>query len=163
MFFNNIVLLSLWYLLLVTAGPLAFCTVYLISVSLAGGVGIALLTVQHNFDNASASRAENWDCDRGTIDGTSFLVLPGWLNWVTANIGYHHIHHLSAAIPGYRLSRAHVQFEHLFTPVRRITLWEIPSQLKCLLWDNHTQRIVCASEHRRSKLSAATPDALSID
>jgi omega-6 fatty acid desaturase (delta-12 desaturase) len=103
MFWNNIVLLSLWGLLSWTFGPLVFFSIYIVSVSIAGGAGIALFTVQHNFDQAYASGAANWDIDVGAIEGTSFLILPAWLNWITANIGYHHIHHLSAAIPGYRL------------------------------------------------------------
>jgi omega-6 fatty acid desaturase (delta-12 desaturase) len=163
MLFNNIVLLSLWYLLIVTAGPLAFFTVYLISVSLAGGIGIALFTVQHNFDSAYASRAEEWDADRGSLEGTSFLVLPGWLNWITANIGYHHIHHLSAAIPGYRLPQCHDEYAHLFGGVRRITLREIPAQLKCLLWDNQAQRIVSSAQYESRPQGSADWSAGSID
>ena len=139
---NNLVLLSLWALMSHLAGPAVFWPIYLVSVSLAGGAGIALFTVQHNFDSAYASPQEGWDVDRGALDGTSFLVLPAWLNWITANIGYHHIHHLSAAIPGYRLPACHAENAHLFEQVHRITLREIPAQLKCLLWDRGSQQII---------------------
>ena len=71
---NNIVLLSLWALATKTVGAAAFFPVYLASVSVAGGVGIALFTVQHNFDAAYAARDEDWDLDRGALHGTSFLL-----------------------------------------------------------------------------------------
>jgi omega-6 fatty acid desaturase (delta-12 desaturase) len=83
------------------------------------------------------------------------LVLPGWLNWLTANIGYHHVHHLSAAIPGYALARCHEQYQHLFTTVRRIRLHEIPAHLKCLQWDIDRQQIIAVNDQQRSRQRAA--------
>jgi len=126
----------------------------------AGGAGIALFTVQHNFDRAYASDTAHWDLDVGALEGTSFLILPAWLNWVTANIGYHHVHHLSAAIPGYRLVACHEQYQHLFTGVRRVSLWEIPGHLKCILWDRDAARIVSIVEHdaRRAERTRPAPD-----
>ena len=80
---NNLALLSLWGVMCWTCGAALFFPIYLVSVSVAGGAGILLFTVQHNFENSYASGAAGWDYDRGAIDGTSFLVLPAWLNWVT--------------------------------------------------------------------------------
>ena len=51
------------------------------------------------------------------------------------NIGYHHIHHLSANIPSYRLAKCHEEYQHLFTRVTRVKLREILGALKCILWD----------------------------
>ena len=50
-------------------------------------------------------------------------------------------------LPGYRLVACHEQYRHLFTQVRRISLWEIPAQLKYLLWDRDAGRIVSFAEH----------------
>ena len=144
---NNVVLLGLWALALYLGAPGVFIAAYLCSLSIAGGFAIALFTVQHNFEHAYARDTAHWDVDASVLDGTSFLILPGWLNWATANIGYHHVHHLSAAIPGYRLVACHEQYRHLFTQVRRISLWEIPAQLKYLLWDRDAGRIVSFAEH----------------
>jgi omega-6 fatty acid desaturase (delta-12 desaturase) len=98
MFWNNIALLSVWIAMCIAIGPGLFFSVYVISLSVAGGIGIALFTLQHNFEHAYATDSERWCYDTGAIEGTSFLVLPGWLNWFTASIGYHHIHHLSAEL-----------------------------------------------------------------
>jgi hypothetical protein len=109
MFWNNVVLLGVWALMCWAIGAARFFSIYLISLSFAGGVGILLFTVQHNFRHSYASDTQNWDYDAGAIEGTSFLILPRWLNSFTANIGYHHIHHLSARIPNYRLISCHNQ------------------------------------------------------
>jgi acyl-lipid omega-6 desaturase (Delta-12 desaturase) len=149
MFWNNIVLLSIWALMCWVCGSVLFFSIYLLSVSIAGGIGIVLFTVQHNFEHAYASDSKRWDHDTGAIEGTSFLVLPGWLNWFTANIGYHHIHHLSARIPNYRLAECHDEYQHLFADVARVKLSQVHAALKCILWDTRTHRIISLAEYRQ--------------
>jgi omega-6 fatty acid desaturase (delta-12 desaturase) len=151
MFWNNVVLLSIWVVLCHYLGAALFFSVYVLSVSLAGGAGIALFTVQHNFEHSYASDSEHWCYDTGAIHGTSFLILPGWLNWFTANIAYHHIHHLSAKIPNYRLVACHNEYAHLFSDVARVTLFAIPKALKCILWDTHAQRIISVAEYKQQR------------
>lgn len=149
MFWNNVVLLSAWVLMSWIVGPVLFFAVYLVSTSLAGGAGIVLFTVQHNFEHSYASGDEGWDYVTAAIEGTSFLVLPRWLNWFTSNIGYHHIHHLSAKIPSYRLAKCHDEYQELFSGVTRIGLSRIPDALKCILWDTGHRRIISVAEYQR--------------
>jgi acyl-lipid omega-6 desaturase (Delta-12 desaturase) len=149
MFFNNVVLLSLWSVMCVAVGTLHFFVIYLITLSIAGAAGVILFTVQHNFEHAYASDSEHWDYATGAIRGTSFLLLPRWLNWFTADIGYHHIHHLSAKIPNYCLASCHNEYEHLFAGVTRIRPSEFRNALKYILWDKRTQRIISVAEYRR--------------
>ncbi|MFZ0500648.1 MAG: fatty acid desaturase, partial [Steroidobacteraceae bacterium] len=92
---------------------------------------------------------EHWDQDSGAIEGTSHLILPRWLNWFTVDIGYHHIHHLSASIPNYRLAKCHDEYQHLFAGVTRLRLHEVPGALKCILWDRNARRIVSVAEYRQ--------------
>lgn len=148
MFWNNVVLLSLWALMSLAIGPVLFFAVYIVSVSLAGGAGIVLFAVQHNFEHAYASGSEGWDYDTAAMHGTSFLIFPRWLNWFTANIAYHHIHHLSARIPNYCLVKCHKEYEHLFADVTRIRLSHIPAALECILWDTRTRRIISVAEYQ---------------
>jgi omega-6 fatty acid desaturase (delta-12 desaturase) len=150
MLWNNLVLLSSWAVMCYLCGTGLFFAIYLVTVSVAGGAGIVLFTVQHNFEHSYASSNEHWDIDTGALEGTSFLVLPSWLNWFTVNIGYHHIHHLSANIPNYRLVECHEEYEHLFTRVTRVKLGEVLSSLQCILWDQRTQRIISIGEYRRA-------------
>jgi len=148
MLWNNLALLSVWALMCWAFGTAVFFAIYLLSVSIAGGVGIVLFTVQHNFENAYASDNEHWDRDAGAIEGTSFLVLPRWLNWFTVNIGYHHIHHLSASIPNYCLAECHEEYQHLFSRVTRVKLHQVLGALQCILWDKTGRRIISVAELR---------------
>jgi omega-6 fatty acid desaturase (delta-12 desaturase) len=148
MFWNNAVLLGAWVAMSWMFGTALFFSIYVISVSLAGGVGIVLFTVQHNFEHAYASDGANWDFDIGAISGTSFLILPAYLNYFTINIGYHHIHHLSPRIPNYCLVDCHNFNQHLFTEVRRVKLCDLNRALRCILWDTRAQRIITVAEFR---------------
>jgi acyl-lipid omega-6 desaturase (Delta-12 desaturase) len=154
MTWNNVVLLSIWAVMCLLVGPAVFFTLYVISVSLAGGGGIVLFTVQHNFEHAYASDSEHWDYDSGALNGTSFLRLPGFLNYFTAHIGYHHIHHLSPKIPNYCLVECHNSYEHLFADVRRLQLSDVQNSLKCILWDSRAQRIITVAEYRGQLVGA---------
>jgi omega-6 fatty acid desaturase (delta-12 desaturase) len=155
MFWNNAVLLSAWGAMSWLCGAALFFPIYIISVSLAGGVGIVLFTVQHNFEHAYASDTVDWDYDAGALNGTSFLILPGCLNWFTINIGYHHIHHLSPAIPNYCLVDCHEDNQHLFTEVRRLKLSDVNRALSYILWDTSAQRIISVAELRLRTATAA--------
>jgi omega-6 fatty acid desaturase (delta-12 desaturase) len=115
---------------------------------LAGGAGIVLFTVQHNFEHSYASGDDGWDYITAAIQGTSFLVLPRWLNWFTSNIAYHHIHHLSAKIPNYCLAKCHSEYQHLFSDVTRIKLSQIHTALKHILWDTRARRIISVAEYQ---------------
>ena len=149
MLWNNLVLLAVWACMCSLCGATLFFGIYLLSLSIAGGVGIVLFTVQHNFEHAYASDGKHWNRDTGAIQGTSFLVLPRWLNWFTVNIGYHHIHHLAASIPNYRLVECHEEYQHLFSSVPRVKLHEVPRALRCILWDRRAQQIISMTEYRR--------------
>jgi omega-6 fatty acid desaturase (delta-12 desaturase) len=151
MFWNNAVLLSFWAGMSFVMGPALFFAVYVVSGSLAGATGIVLFAVQHNYEHSYASGDEGWDIDTAALEGTSFLVLPAWLNWFTADIAYHHVHHLSAAVPNYHLAACHRQHADLFSGVTRITLSEIPAAFRCNLWDTQARWIISVGEYLELK------------
>jgi omega-6 fatty acid desaturase (delta-12 desaturase) len=151
MFGNNVALLSLWGVAIAYFGAATFFTVYLISLSLAGAGGLILFTVQHNFEDAYASDDAHWNYYQAALEGTSYLVLPKFLNWFTADIAYHHIHHLSAQIPNYNLARAHRENAHLFDGVRRIKLTEITDAMRHILWDTAGQKLVSLRQYELAK------------
>jgi len=157
MFWNNVVLLSAWVAMSFAVGPALFFPVYVVSVSLAGAIGIVMFAVQHNFEHSYASGDEGWDIDVAAIEGTSFLVLPRWLNWFTADIAYHHVHHLSAAIPNYRLAGCHREHAELFSDVTRITLSHIPAAFRCNLWDTRARWIISVAEYLQLKKAKGAP------
>lgn len=146
MSWNNLALFAGWAAMAWAVGPWPFLICYVVSNSLAGGYGIILFTVQHNFEHSYASANEGWDRDEAALSGTSFLILPGWLNWITADAAYHHVHHLCASVPNYRLAACHKEHELLFSGVSRVRLFEIPSALKHVLWDMTARRLVSVAE-----------------
>jgi omega-6 fatty acid desaturase (delta-12 desaturase) len=130
-------------------GSMLFLVCYVVSMSLSGGAAIVLFAVQHNFEHSYASQNEGWDRDTAAIAGTSFLVLPRWLNWFTANMAYHHVHHLCAGIPNYGLVACHEEYQHLFSDVTRIRLSQLPHSLRYILWDTRLRRLVSVAESRQ--------------
>jgi len=143
---NNLLLLAAWGSMAWALGPWLFFICYVVSGSLAGGFGIVLFAVQHNFEHAYASADEGWSRDEATLYGTSFLILPRWLNWITADAAYHHVHHLCASVPNYRLAACHKEYAHFFSGVRRVGLFEIPAAMKHILWDVPARRLVSVAQ-----------------
>lgn len=140
--YNNLSLFVIWYFMVQWLGASAFFSVYILALTISGGLGILFFTVQHNFENAYASDTSRVDYVRASLEGTSFLVLPKILNWFTADIAYHHIHHLSTAIPNYNLVACHEASKEDFKNVRRVRLNEIFYSVSCILWDQQNEKIV---------------------
>jgi omega-6 fatty acid desaturase (delta-12 desaturase) len=155
LFWTTIALVCAWAMMAWLIGPLLFFLCYLVSVSIAGWAGILIFTVQHNFEHSYASGDAGWNYDAAAMEGTSFLVLPRWLHWFTANIGYHHIHHLSARIPAYRLVACHNENHALFTTVKRIRFAQIPHALKYILWDGAARRLISVAEFEQHSTATA--------
>jgi omega-6 fatty acid desaturase (delta-12 desaturase) len=70
---------------------------------LAASMGVWLFYVQHQFEGAVWDRQEDWGFHHAALHGSSHYDLPAVLRWFSANIGVHHVHHLSSRIPFYRL------------------------------------------------------------
>jgi omega-6 fatty acid desaturase (delta-12 desaturase) len=67
------------------------------------------------------------------------------MNWMTANIGYHHVHHLNAAIPYYRLPEAMASIPELQkAPETSLQPKDIAAALKLKLWDPERDEMVGA-------------------
>jgi acyl-lipid omega-6 desaturase (Delta-12 desaturase) len=115
---------------------------------LAGAIGVWLFYVQHQFEHTYWARDEVWDSRDGALHGSSHYDLPPVLRWFTANIGLHHVHHLSSRIPCYRLNEAMTDHPEL-KDVSRLTLKESIACLPLALWDEDRQRLVAFSEARR--------------
>jgi omega-6 fatty acid desaturase (delta-12 desaturase) len=144
---NNIVLLSLIIFGCVFFGVLPFMIIYVIALSLAGASGIILFTIQHNFEDSYATGDQDWDYNTAAIEGTSYLDLPRILHWFTADIGYHHIHHLSARIPNYKLRACHEEYQHLFEQVPTLKLKDVLKSFKFILWDEASGRMISIEQY----------------
>ncbi len=101
---------------------------------LAGTIGIWLFYVQHQFEDAYWESSDNWSYADAALRGSSYLKLPGLLRFCSGNIGYHHLHHLSARIPNYNLRRAHEE-NPIFHDVPTLSLWDGLMAVRLKLWD----------------------------
>jgi omega-6 fatty acid desaturase (delta-12 desaturase) len=128
--------------LLVVWGPAAF---------LAGAVGIWLFYAQHQFEEAYWERSDTWTFPDAALRGSSFLNLPRPLQFATGNIGYHHIHHLSARIPNYNLPLAHNQLQKMFQDVPTLSLWDGLRAVQLKLWDEQRGRLVTFAQARAAR------------
>ena len=125
-----------------------FLLVHIPVVLLAAAGGVWLFYVQHQFEETRWAPSNTWSMHEAALHGSSHYDLPGWLRWFTANIGIHHVHHLSSVIPYYRLSavlRDHPELRD----VGRLTLRQSLGCVKLVLWDEARQRLVSFKEARR--------------
>lgn len=103
--------------------------------------GVWLFSVQHRFDAAQWLRADKWNFHSAALNGSSYLKLPRWLQWLTGNIGFHHIHHLAPRIPNYRLEDCYRSAAIL----REQTPLDLRAALRAptlALWDEASGRLV---------------------
>ena len=124
-------------LLLVLAPPLL----------ISGSAGIWLFYVQHQFEDAYWQRHEEWSYAEAALKGSSYLKLPRILQFFTGNIGFHHVHHLSARIPNYSLQAAHESGG--FGPVPTLSLLDGLRAVRLKLWDPGERRLVTFREALR--------------
>jgi omega-6 fatty acid desaturase (delta-12 desaturase) len=122
-------------------GVKAYLLIQLISMGVAGSAGFWLFYVQHQFEGVYWERGENWDYTSAALQGSSFYKLPRVLQWFTGNIGYHHIHHLSARIPNYNLESCH-EATPLFQQVKPVTFFASFKSLTFRLWDEQRRVLV---------------------
>jgi len=118
---------------------------------------ICIFFVQHNFPGSYAHTTEGWNAMAGALEGTSDLEMPALLNWFSADIGCHAIHHLCAAIPNYHLRACYQLNRDRLQGVKRLRLSDIPDCFKYILWDPRLARLTTiASQRSNLNLSGAT-------
>ena len=134
----------------------AFVRVQLPMMFVATAVGMWLFYVQHQFEATYWSEHEEWNYAQAALHGSSFYRLPRVLQWFTASIGFHHVHHLSPRIPNYYLRRCHEST----TMFRTVPVLTLRMSLRCLslrLWDESGQRLVSFAEAARMTMPSTEP------
>jgi omega-6 fatty acid desaturase (delta-12 desaturase) len=107
------------------------------------GIGTYLFYAQHNFPGVSFYDKFGWTYEKAALESSSYMKTSPVMAWFTANIGYHHIHHLNARIPFYRLPEALKKMPELQKPkVTSLTPFEIFRCLRLKVWDVEAQRMV---------------------
>ncbi len=121
----------------------AFVFGWFIPMSVAATSGAYLFYAQHNFPEAQVADRQSWSFSSAALDSSSYMKMGPLMNWLTANIGFHHVHHLNAAIPFYRLPEAMQAMPELQHP--GTTSWSLKDVAACFklkLWDPQQNKMV---------------------
>jgi omega-6 fatty acid desaturase (delta-12 desaturase) len=125
--------------------------VFAIPTFIASALGAYLFYIQHNFPEAKIRRGEEWSYTQAALRSSSYLKAGPIMHWFTGNIGYHHVHHLNAKIPFYRLPEAMAGLAPLQSPAgTSLSLKDILGCLRLKLWDTQRDRFVSFAEARQN-------------
>ena len=126
------------------------------TIMLAGAAGIWLFYVQHQFEDVYWERSAGWSYADAALRGSSYLKLPKVLQFFSGNIGFHHVHHLSARIPSYNLPRAHYE-NPIFHSVTTISMTDGLRAVRLKLYDQHRGRMVSFAQARANSRAKYEP------
>ena len=121
-----------WQSFLMIQGPIVF---------IASALGVWLFYIQHHFEDSYFEEDLEWDYVKAAVEGSSFYKLPKWAQWITGNIGYHHVHHLSPRVPNYYLEDVHNNNSEL-NLVPTITVRRSLKALRYRLWDERNKQFI---------------------
>ncbi|MGA2763703.1 MAG: fatty acid desaturase [Spirochaetia bacterium] len=103
--FTDIALAGLIAAASLTIGITSYLLIQVPVIILGGAGGVWLFYIQHQFDPSYWARTEEWGSMEAALQGSSYYKLPKVLQWISGNIGFHHIHHLRPRIPNYNLQQ----------------------------------------------------------
>lgn len=147
-YLTNVLIVGLYTLMCWAIGWQAFLMIQLPIFFVSGMLGIWLFYVQHQFEDSYFENEEEWSYVKAAVEGSSYYKLPKVLQWITGNIGFHHVHHLSPKVPNYNLEKAH----DATPPLQKATTITISTSLKSLrfrLWDERNKTFVSFKDLKR--------------
>jgi acyl-lipid omega-6 desaturase (Delta-12 desaturase) len=144
---TNLCMIATLICLYLVGGWAAIFAVWLPTILVGATIGVWLFYVQHQFEEANWYREEDWQIHDAALHGSSHYVLPAPLQWVTANLGMHHVHHLYSRIPFYRLPEVLRDFPPL-AAAQRMTIRESFVNVRLHLWDEGQRRLLTWKQAR---------------
>lgn len=110
---------------------------------ISGAMGSYMFYAQHNFPTVKFVGNEDWTYEGAALDSSSYMPLNPFMHWVTANIGYHHIHHMNSRIPFYRLPEVWDAIPEMRSAkTTSLSPKDILACLKLKVWDFENQKMV---------------------
>jgi omega-6 fatty acid desaturase (delta-12 desaturase) len=156
---TNVAIASLVALAIALGGWKGLLLVHLPTLLIAGSIGVWLFYVQHQFEQTHYARQQDWDFTEAALYGSSNYQLPQPLRWLTANIGAHHVHHMSSRVPFYRLPSVLRAFPEL-REASKLTVLESIRTVTLTLWDDASKRLISFKDLRRADTSMDRPRGL---
>lgn len=144
---TNAVILIALAVMLHFGGLMPILLIFLPSTLLAATAGMWLFYVQHQFETTHWVDDDDWQLHDAALKGSSHYMLPGWLQWLSANIGIHHVHHVHSRIPFYRLPEV-LRDHHELAITNCMTIRESLVNARLHLWDEHSKRLLSFAQAR---------------
>ena len=136
-------------LLVIFFGPLTWFLTLFLPLFLVHMLGAYLFYAQHNFPGVKFRSNIEWCYEHAALESSSYMKMNRFMQWATANIGFHHIHHINSKIPFYRLPETMANIPELQSaPVTRLTPSEIIQCLRLKLWDAAQNKMITLAEVR---------------
>jgi omega-6 fatty acid desaturase (delta-12 desaturase) len=142
LFLNNLVVVCSWWLMAGWMGAGLFWVSYSIVMAFSAAIFICIFVVQHNFKGSYAHGSDDWNYLQAAISGSSNLILPPLLNWFSADIAFHSVHHLCERIPNYRLRQCHEANLGLLGDCHYLKLSDIPGCFHYNIWDQQANELI---------------------
>lgn len=86
--------------------PALLLFLVLVPMTVACGLGAYLFYAQHNYPAVRLMEGKDWTYVGAALGSSSYIRMGALMRWFTGNIGFHHVHHINARIPFYRLPEA---------------------------------------------------------
>lgn len=140
-YITNISIIILYGLMIFLMGWQAFLLVQGVMMYVAAALGIWLFYIQHTFEDSYFEEESEWNYVKAAVEGSSYYQLPKLLQWLSGNIGFHHVHHLAPRVPNYNLEEAHNSTPPL-QQATTITIRTSLASIKYRLYDPETKSFV---------------------
>lgn len=142
---NDLVLAAITYAAWRLGASWPHLALQVLCASVTACIGVWFFYVQHQYEKTYWRREPEWDFAEGSLRGSSYYRLPRVLQWITGNIGFHHIHHLNSRVPNYRLEACYRENPE-FRQCETLTLASSLRCAKLALWDEEKGRMVSFAE-----------------
>lgn len=146
-------------IVILLAGWGAALTAIFLPMILAAALGAYLIYAQHNAPGLVYADEHERNALHSAVRSTTFFRMNRAMRWITANIGFHNIHHAAPKIPFYRLPAAYAALPE-WSSILVQTSWswmDVRAAFAANLYDPRRQRMVTFAE--ASRRASATPAA----
>ncbi|WP_170334376.1 fatty acid desaturase [Ruegeria arenilitoris] len=144
---TNVAILAALLAVYYFGGIMPVLLIFLPSTLIAATAGVWLFYVQHQFEETHWDSDDDWQLHEAALHGSSHYILPSVLQWFSANIGIHHVHHLYSRIPFYRLTEVLRDHDELANS-NQMTIRESLANARLHLWDEKDRRLLSFAEAR---------------
>lgn len=137
----------------------SFLAGFILPSLVSSAIGSYLFYAQHNFPDATFEDKDGWTYLKAALESSSYMKMSFVMQWVTANIGYHHIHHVNSRIPFYRLPEVYQKMpEFQNAKLTSLKFSDVIQCFKLKVWDPEKQKMIGFKElYKKSAVPSKSP------